>query len=208
MLRALLVRLPVHARRALIVDLHAIAAAVALARIRIAREDHGQRDEAAAILAASIAGSDIRSAKSCRAGSRPCTARSKPSWERTAPPRPASAAFSACRSGPSGMRISQKLRDALRPPSPTESTSSASSIWRMLAKLLISTGIRLPLGFSNSSAGPSVLHRPVGELGDLEIRDPLRPRSASALCCFSSACDEVAQVAIGHRKMSAAYVLL
>ena len=38
--------------------------------------------------------------------------------------------------------------------SSTEPTSSAISIRRMLAKALISTGIVLPLGFSNSSAGP------------------------------------------------------
>ena len=36
----------------------------------------------------------------------------------------------------------------------TESTSSASSMRRMLAKALISTGTREPFGFSNSSAGP------------------------------------------------------
>ena len=50
MLRALLVRLPVHAGGALVEDLHAVHAAVALAGIGIAREHHRQRDEAAAIL--------------------------------------------------------------------------------------------------------------------------------------------------------------
>ena len=49
----------------------------------------------------------------------------------------------------------------------------------MLAKALISTGTRLPLGFSKSSAGPPRLHRAVGELGDLQVRvhferDPLQ----------------------------------
>src|ERR1700733_9699431 len=39
----------------------------------------------------------------------------------------------------------------------TESTSSAISIRRILAKLLISTGMRLPLGFSNNNAGPLFL---------------------------------------------------
>ncbi len=54
---------------------------------------------------------------------------------------------------PSGMRISRYslMRPAI---SSTESTSSAISIRRMLAKPLIRTGIFEPLGFSNSSAGP------------------------------------------------------
>jgi hypothetical protein len=47
---ALLVRLPMHARGALVVDLHAVHAAIAFARIGIPREHQRQRDEAAAIL--------------------------------------------------------------------------------------------------------------------------------------------------------------
>ena len=43
-------RLPVHPSGAFIEHLHAIAAAVALARIRILRKHHGQRDEPTAIV--------------------------------------------------------------------------------------------------------------------------------------------------------------
>ena len=50
MFRALFVGLPVHARGALVVHLHAVHAAVALAGVGIAREHQGQRDEAAAII--------------------------------------------------------------------------------------------------------------------------------------------------------------
>ncbi len=49
-LRALFMRLPVHARGALVVDLHAIHAAIALAGVGIARKHQRQGDEAAAIL--------------------------------------------------------------------------------------------------------------------------------------------------------------
>jgi hypothetical protein len=57
---------------------------------------------------------------------------------------------------PSGIRISRnsEMRRAM---SSTESTSSASCILLALAKALINTGTRLPLGFSNSSAGPPFL---------------------------------------------------
>ena len=48
-LRALLVRLPVHAGSALVVNLHPVHAAVALAGIGVARKDHGQRDERTAV---------------------------------------------------------------------------------------------------------------------------------------------------------------
>ena len=50
MLGALLVRLPVHAGGALVVHLQPVAAAVALAGVGILREHHRQRDEPAAIL--------------------------------------------------------------------------------------------------------------------------------------------------------------
>ena len=50
MLRALLVRLPVHAGGALVENLQAVHAAVAFAGIGIAREDHRQRDERAAVV--------------------------------------------------------------------------------------------------------------------------------------------------------------
>ena len=55
MLRALFMRLPVHAGGPLVVNLHAIHAAVALAGFGIFREHHGQRDEAARRPAASNA---------------------------------------------------------------------------------------------------------------------------------------------------------
>ena len=55
---------------------------------------------------------------------------------------------------PSGMRICRysEMRAAT---SSTESTSKASCMRFMLAKALINTGISLPLGFSNSKAGPA-----------------------------------------------------
>ena len=49
-LGALLVGLPVHARGALVVDLHAVHAAVALAGVRVPGEDQRQGDEAAAVV--------------------------------------------------------------------------------------------------------------------------------------------------------------
>ena len=70
--------------------------------------------------------------------------------------------------------------------SSTDSTSSAISILRMLAKALISTGTRVPLGFSNSSAGPPCLHGAVGEFGDLEVRIDFEG-NALEFACRSSA---------------------
>ena len=53
-LGALLVRLPVHASRALIVDLHAITAAVALACLRILGENHRQSNEGPAVFGPAV----------------------------------------------------------------------------------------------------------------------------------------------------------
>ena len=48
-LRAVLLALPVHACTGGVVDLHAVGAAVALAGLRVLRDDRGQRDEASAV---------------------------------------------------------------------------------------------------------------------------------------------------------------
>ena len=68
--------------------------------------------------------------------------------------------------------------------SSTESTSSAISMRRMLAKALISTGMREALRLFEQQRGAAGLHGAVGEFGDLEFRDPLRRECASVLCSF------------------------
>ncbi len=60
--------LPVHAGGALVVDLHAIHADVALAGLGIAGDDAGQGDEAAGILRPALQDGEIERARNCRAG--------------------------------------------------------------------------------------------------------------------------------------------
>ena len=67
MLGALLVGLPVHAGRALVEHLHAVHAAVALAGVGIAREDHGQRDKAAAVFGPTLEHGEIEQRKTAGA---------------------------------------------------------------------------------------------------------------------------------------------
>src|ERR1035441_9409751 len=65
-LRALLVGLPVHARRTLVEDLHAIHAAVPLARVGVAGKDERQGDESSAILGPALQRRQIPQRKALR----------------------------------------------------------------------------------------------------------------------------------------------
>ena len=59
--------LPVHAGGALVVDLHAIHADVALAGSGIAGDDAGQSDEASGIFGPALQDGKVERARSCRA---------------------------------------------------------------------------------------------------------------------------------------------
>ena len=63
MLGAVLLRLPVHPRRALVEDLHAIAAHVALAGLRILRDHHRPGDVAPAVLRPALQDGKIKERK-------------------------------------------------------------------------------------------------------------------------------------------------
>ena len=67
----------------------------------------------------------------------------------------------------------------------------------MLAKLLISTGMRVALGLFEQQRRAALLHGAVGELGDFENRIHLE-RDALQFSFFFQRADEVAQIAIGH----------
>ena len=62
MLGGFLLALPVHAGGLAVVDLHAVHADVALAGWRIAGDDAGQRDEAAAVLGPGLEDGEIEDA--------------------------------------------------------------------------------------------------------------------------------------------------
>ncbi len=187
MFRALLVGLPVHAGGALVEDLQPIAAAVALAGVRIARKHHGQRDEAPAVLAAST----------CRIGKSSSEKLSRRDHLLARPARNdlrkerahlgqlrqhlqlADEALRACAS-----RATPTMRPAT---SSTESTSSAISIRRMLAKALISTGTVDALGLFEQQRRAARLHAAVGEFGDLEVRIDFERDALQFPVLFSSA---------------------
>ena len=59
MLGALLVRLPVHAGGAFVVNLNAVHATIALAGFRVLREDHRERDVAAAVFGPALEDREI-----------------------------------------------------------------------------------------------------------------------------------------------------
>ena len=94
------------------------------------------------------------------------------------------------------MRISRNsaMRAAT---SSTESTSSAISMRRMLAKALMSTGTFEPLGFSNSSAGPPVLTERSANSVISRIGSTSKGMRFSSLCSFEGA-DKFAQIVVCH----------
>ena len=121
--------LPVHAGGALVVDLHAVHADVALAGFRIAGDDAGQRDETAAILRPALQNGKVEQREVVALDHFLAGRRSRQSWERTCPSRPAWVAFSLCPGGLAGDLTSMKarMRSAI---SSSESTSSASRMRR------------------------------------------------------------------------------
>ena len=169
MLGALLVGLPVHAGGALVEDLHAVHAAVALAGVGVAGEDQRQGDEAPAVLRPALQDREVEQREAVACGSLPCRGRLDTILGKNAPISASLGSILSLPISPSGMRISRnsEMRAAT---SSTESTSSAISILRMLAKALMSTGMRVALGLLEQQRRAAALHGAVGELGDLQDR--------------------------------------
>ena len=197
MLRALLVRLPVHAGGALVEHLHAIAAAVALARIRIARKHHRQRDEAAAVLRPAVqnrkvvqreivapdhflaraAGHDLRKERAHLGQLRQHL-------------QLADQPFRHC-----AFQITPRCAPAT---SSGESTSSAICIRFVAGERVDQHRHVRALRLLEQQRRTAVLHAAVGELGDLQVRIDFKRNALQFAVLFQRA-DEVAQVVIGHK---------
>ena len=200
-LGALLVGLPVHAGGALVEDLHAVHAAVALAGVGIAREDHRQRDEAAAILRPALQDGVIEE--------REAVVRMT-SWQ-----GPLATIFGKERAHFGQLRQHFELADQALGHAHFEKLDDARGdlvdghdFERDLHAAHGGEGIDEhgnveALGLFEEQRGAAALHGAVGEFGDFEDGIHFEGDALQFLVLFECA-DELAQVAIGHYFMSMA----
>ena len=185
MFGALLMRLPVHAGGAVVENLHAVASAVALAGVGIVRKHHRQRDEPAAVLRPAIQDRKVVEREIVAADH----VLARPGRNDLRKERASSASFGSIFSLPMQAFRHAHLEEFRDAPGDLigRRLRARSPFARVLAKALISTGMSEPFGFLEQQRGAAGLHAAVGELGDLEMRDRLQRRCASARRCFSSA---------------------
>src|ERR1039457_138684 len=196
MLGALFVSLPVHTSGALASHLQPISAAVALAGIRIFREDHGKRDEAPTILWPAVQDwivvqrkffvADHFLASPVRYGFRKKCSHLGEFGQHLE--------FSQKALGHSHFQV---LRDPARHFFHRIHFQRDLHLARAREAVDEHRNVA-PLRLLEQQRRTSVLHRPVGKLGDLEIRVHFERNSPQLVFLFERG-DELAQVAICHK---------
>ncbi len=186
MFRALFVRLPVHAGGALVENLHAVHAAIALAGIGIARKHQRQRDEAAAVLRPALQHGIVEQREAFACAPLPGIG----PWIRSSGKNaPISASFGSILSLPMhafGHAHFQKLDDA------RGDLLHRLHLERDLHLAHRGEGVdqhrsRVALRLFEQQRGSALFYGAVGELGDLEHRVHFERECASVRPFFSSA---------------------
>ena len=196
MFGAVLLRLPVHARGALVIYLHAIHAHVALPRFRIARDHQRPGDESPGILRPALQDGKFEKRESFPGESLLCTGRTSPFFGKNEPSSASFGSILILSSKPCGACMSRnpRMRSAT---SSTRSTSSARLHAPLAAQHIDQQGKLGALGPLKQQRRPAGARHALGDLGDLQYRIDFRADALEFSLFFQSR-DEFAQVPIGQ----------